>query len=284
MVGAKELVVEFLSAFDRELSVQQLLRAAAVFDIGESSVRVALVRLREQGRVVSRRRGVYALGDASRPLHQRVVSWRESQRLTRAWNGTWLAASYAEVTGRTDLRHAQRALRLWGFRELHARLALRPHNLSMPLDEMRTRLRELGFGAGFISVMSDLDADVDARARRLWDDSGLDDAYDAMSAVLETSRRRLASVPLDEAVHESFIVGRSAIRLLVLDPLLPQPWSRRRAFCAVAGGAGNRAAPLRRIVAARGLPDQSGANPSVPARAPARSQTRSLRLPDARQP
>lgn len=222
MVGAKELIVEFLSAVDQELSVQQLLRVASAFDLGESSIRVSLVRLRNRGRVVSPRRGVYALGDAARPLHQRVVSWRESDRLVRRWDGAWLAASYAEITDRTEIRHAERALKLWGFRELRTRLAIRPHNLAIDVDELRTRLRRLGLSAGFVCVMSELGGE-DRRARRLWDDARLDDAYDEMLDAFQTSRERLPSLSLDEAVRESFVVGREAIRLLVLDPLLPEP-------------------------------------------------------------
>lgn len=227
MVGAKELIVEFLSAMDDELSVQQLLRVASAFDVSESSLRVALVRLRNRGRVISPRRGVYALGDAARPLHQRVVSWRETDRLVREWDGSWVAASFSEIGDRTELRHAQRALKLWGFRELRPRLAIRPNNLAIDLDELRQRVHRLGLSAGFLFVMSHL-GDEDVHARRLWNDAGLDDAYEEVLDAMRASRARLLnrSLPsssLDDAVRESFVVGREAIRLLVLDPLLPEP-------------------------------------------------------------
>ena len=231
MVGAKELIVEMLSAVDQELSVQQLLRAASAFDLGESSIRVALVRLRDRGRVVGVRRGVYALGESSRPLHQRVASWRDGAALLDAWDGSWLAVSYGELGDRTQVRHAERALKLWGFRDLRARFAVRPHNLSIPLDALRARLGELGLalgtGAGFLGVLSDL-GDEDAHARSLWDDAKLDDAYDEMLEALDSSRRTLASLDLEDAVRESFVVGREAIRLLVLDPLLPEPLVQAR--------------------------------------------------------
>lgn len=222
MVRAKDIVVEFLSAFDEELSVKQLLRAARAFGLSESSLRVALVRLRNEGRIVSTRRGVYALGEVARPVHQRVLSWRDTDSLVRAWSGDWIAVSYAELQDRTALRHAERALRLFGFRDFRPRLALRPDNLILSLDTLREQLRALGLTSAMVCRMSDL-GDADRDARKLWNGSVINDGYDEMCDALETSRDRLPHLQLDDAVRESFEIGREAIRLLVLDPLLPEP-------------------------------------------------------------
>jgi phenylacetic acid degradation operon negative regulatory protein len=66
-----------------------------------------------------------------------------------------------------------------------------------------------------------LDASTDLRARRLWDGATLRRLYQQRLRELVASEKRLETLPDDAAMVESFQLGRSIIRDLVLDPLLP---------------------------------------------------------------
>ena len=62
-----------------------------------------------------------------------------------------------------------------------------------------------------------------AAARRLWDVAELRAAYKEAMAAIGASTRRLDRMSTEDAMVETFAVGGSILRRIVLDPLLPDP-------------------------------------------------------------
>ena len=238
-VSAKHVIVELLSAgpiTGDHMPVRELVRAAQAFGIAENSVRVAIVRLRADGIVESTERGHYLLGPAARPVDERVKRWRDAESLMSPWDGSWICAFTADLprTDRPALRKRARALRLLGFRDLRDGLHVRPNNLSGTLDELRSRLVRLGLEPGAtVFRVSDLSTLDEERARGLWDVASLRAVYADLVEQLDKMTAAFPSLAIEETIRESFMVGREAIRLIVLDPLLPErliPSSERRAL------------------------------------------------------
>jgi phenylacetic acid degradation operon negative regulatory protein len=221
---ARSLILDLLSTLrpGSAMPVGALVEAGALFDLSENNVRVSLSRLLTAGLVARDERGHYRPGDSARPVTRRVRSWRDGDRRTRRWSGGWLAVHSGPAVP-AGQRGRTRALALLGFAQLRPGLWLRPDNLAVPLDGLRAELAELGLPAGdLVCVLSALDPASEARARRLWRVAALQRTYRRLRAGIAASESRLASLSPERAMAESFVLGGSALRQLVLDPLLPE--------------------------------------------------------------
>jgi len=207
------------------MPVGALVEAGELFGIAGNNVRVALARLLAAGQVVRDERGRYRLGETAAPALRRVRSWRGLDRVTRSWNGTWLAVQHGVASSerrRVDLRGRDKALRFFGLRPLTPALSVRPNNLRASLTEVRAELSALDLPrADLVFEIADLDPAAELRARRLWDAARIRTSYVKHLGELAHSEQRLGALSIEEAMVESFLLGRSIIRDLVLDPLLP---------------------------------------------------------------
>ena len=70
---------------------------------------------------------------------------------------------------------------------------------------------------------TDLDAELDARARTLWQGQALTQGYVQTRQKLEQWLSRWHELELDVAARECYLLGNEAIRQLIFDPLLPDP-------------------------------------------------------------
>jgi len=234
---AKNLVLELLvAAGDQELPARLAIAAGALFDISENNVRVALVRLSSAGLIEAAGRGAYRLAEAAEDLAREVASWRSAEERIRAWNGGYVAV-HSEPLGRTDrgaLKRRARALSMLGFAELDRGFHLRPDNLDGGVDGIRARLYALGLEReAAVFVANSFSADVEARARTLWDGKALTASYKKLRVQLEKWMSRSGDLEPDVAARESFLLGGKAIRHIVYDPLLPSPFvdaDERRVF------------------------------------------------------
>ena len=91
--SAKSLILDLLSTLPprRPVPVGALVRAGAMFDLGENRLRVALARLRSRGLVESDERGLYRLGAAAHAVSRQVRSWRTLEETVCPWDGSWVA-------------------------------------------------------------------------------------------------------------------------------------------------------------------------------------------------
>lgn len=209
------------------MPVSLLIGAGEAFGIDANRMRVTITRMCSRGLVehdTLDERGQYRLGPASMSTLGRVSSWRAIACATRQWHGEWLAVHTSAIakSDRAARRQTEKALGFFSFAPLAQELLVRPDNLSLRTEGVRQELTSLGADSRTTCFrMESLSEQDDLRARTLWDldrlRAGYRDAIDSMRA----SRRRLARLDEQAAMVESFVVGGRVIRLLVLDPLLP---------------------------------------------------------------
>jgi len=223
----KNLILELLlAARGAPLSARDAIQACSLFDIAESSVRVALVRLSSAGLIEGAGRGSYRLGAQAVELAGDVGSWREAEARVRPWVGGYVAVHCAAL-GRSDrvaLRARTRALHMLGFEELERALYIRPDNLVGGVAAIRRRLHVLGLEpAANVFLANDFDAAREARAHGLWDGKALTASYRQTRQHLKRWLDDADELEPDVAAREAFLLGSRAIRQVVFDPLLPEP-------------------------------------------------------------
>lgn len=222
---APTLIATLLSAFpDHEVSVQALLRASVLFGLTERSIRVALARLSAENKVRNSSRGHYMMGQQAETVHREVADWRPAKNRTVDWEGQWIAMYGAEVSrnDRTSLSRHERALRFRGFRALLPALWVRPDNLRAHA-QLENDLRQLGLHPdAHLMTISRFEKHLEKKARALWKSEKLEKTYASNLAMLEQSTARLQALPLEHALVETLTLGRTVIRDIVLDPLLPK--------------------------------------------------------------
>ncbi len=224
---AKRIVLELLTAADaHQGSVANLVAAGDIFGIDEGTIRVALARLVAAGTLEPAGRGEYRLGTATRAVTEQVTSWRELERQVRKWDGGWACVQLGDL-GRSDrraLRRRQRALRLYGFRELARGLEIRPDNLAGGVELLRSGLVALGLEVeALVFRASELDAATEARARKLWDGDRLTATYEQTSVRIERFLAAVDELAPRVAAREAFLFGSDVLRLIMFDPRLPEP-------------------------------------------------------------
>jgi phenylacetic acid degradation operon negative regulatory protein len=225
--SAKSVILDLLSSLrGREMPVRALLAAGALFDISADSMRVALARLLQCGTVERGARGQYRIAAAAQPVQRHVAGWTRIEERLAPWRGDWIGVhtSGLERGVRAARRRRERALRFVGFGALARDLWVRPDNLKGGVAAVRDELCALGLeSAAPVFALSELDRATEERARALWDAAALHRRYHDMRTRLVRSAVRLEALPAPAAMVESFRLGGEAIRLLALDPLLPEP-------------------------------------------------------------
>lgn len=107
-------------------------------------------------------------------------------------------------------------------REFSPGLWVRPDNIEGGVVAVREALRGLRLPATCpIFSIRDCDERGNAYARTLWDADEILSRYHDLKTGLEASAARLPDMEETKAMAECFLLGGQAIRLLVLDPLLP---------------------------------------------------------------
>jgi phenylacetic acid degradation operon negative regulatory protein len=225
-VTLKSLLLQLLSALPTDepaLEVALLVRAAALFGFEAGAVRVTLSRLVAAGHVESAGRGRWRLTATAAGLADQVATWRGLERRVRPWSGGWIGVATGGL-GRTDraaVRRRERALSMFGFRELRPGLQIRPDNRAEPLPVLRSALERVGLEADApVFAMSDLGPEQ-PHAVALWDGARLAAGYRAHREAIVAVRAAVATVPVELAAREVFVTGSAVLKLLAFDPLLP---------------------------------------------------------------
>ncbi|MFH2009181.1 MAG: PaaX family transcriptional regulator [bacterium] len=236
-IPAQKLILDLLSATaEHRLQARAVIVVAALFDVDENAVRVALARLVARGLLTRSGRAVYALTAEGRPVQRHVASWSQLEERMVVWRFTWCGVFLSKNAHarRTATSRRRQALGFLGLRALEPELWVRPDNLLGGVAALRSQLRELGFEEGArVFGVSELDDATELRARALWDTNSLRNAYRWAHRRLIRSAEGLGKLPLERAVVECFIEGGRVIHDLAFDPLLPEeilPGVERRAL------------------------------------------------------
>jgi phenylacetic acid degradation operon negative regulatory protein len=223
----RRIILELLTAAHPSASpVARLVEACEVVGVDGNNVRVILARLVAAGIVEIAERGVYRLGRAAQPLTEQVLSWRDLDKQVRRWDGSWAFVQLAHLarSDRSAQRRRDRALSLFGFRELERGLCVRPDNLVGGVPWLRDRLVAVGLDdTAIVTRASELDATTDARARTLWDADKLTQSYRQTAERIERWLVAAADLPPHAAAREAFWFGGDVLRQLMFDPRLPEP-------------------------------------------------------------
>lgn len=227
-MNARRFVLDLLSAAPSfELRLSQILKGAAVLDVKETAVRVALTRLVSEGRLHRPSRGVYAMTAVDDGVARLVRGWRNREDDVGPWDGGFLG-----VAGLVTDRQRTRGAQLCGLRKPWPSLDLwvRPDNLRGGIEAFRRRVhgvidapRAVVFTLG---GMSDHDRQS---IRSGYDIDALHAEYAARTSALVAARAALSGMTNARAARRSFEVGGAAISWLLRDPMLPGAWVEVRA-------------------------------------------------------
>jgi phenylacetic acid degradation operon negative regulatory protein len=235
-VSPKSLLLDLLRVAPAPVPVRWLVSIGALFGFEQNALRVALTRLVGLGLVENDERGSYRLAAGSDVVARLVADWRLGDERIRPWRGAWLCVHHPRGVERTRRAKSQRALERLGFREGLDGLWVRPHNLRRARASIASDLVELGLAEGAAAfVARDFPAEaVAAWKASLWQTDQLRAGWRRSATEIERSTRRIGTIPKQAALVESFLVGGDAIRLLAIDPLLPDEIldgaDRRRLF------------------------------------------------------
>ena len=224
----RQLILDLLLAADGgPLSARDAVIACSLYGISENSTRVALARLVADDLLEIEERAQYRLSPKAHELADDVAAWRSVEQRIRPWSGGYIVV-HSGALGRSDrarLRARQRALDMLGFRELERGLHIRPDNVERNLDAVRKRLLVLGLEReASVFQAGGFDAAGEARIRRLWNCTVLNKRYRQLRQELEDWMRHCDTLEPRRAAREAFLVGGQAIRQIVYDPLLPEPF------------------------------------------------------------
>jgi phenylacetic acid degradation operon negative regulatory protein len=202
------------------LPVPALIRAGELFRIAEGTTRVALSRMVARGEL-NAEVGRYRLTGA---LVERSLA-QEAGRHPRPepWQGAWqLAVVTSERRSAADRAALRQAMARLHLAEWRQGVWIRPHNLGSP-DRLAEAARVAGGQCTWLTAaLGDQGPGDAALAARLWDlDRWAADARDLEQEMAAT----MPSLRAGDAgeLRDGFLLAAAVLRLLVADPLLPEP-------------------------------------------------------------
>ncbi|MEZ5211278.1 hypothetical protein MYK68_11695 [Gordonia sp. PP30] len=219
MLSARKLVLDLATARPAAVfTIASMCRAAQIVGISEASVRMAAMRLADEGALERVGRGEYRLDATGLNTFAHVGHWRTRLAGLVDWDGTWIGADTSTASGtRTQLRRIERELDLLGFTRWRGSLLMRPANLA---GGVRT-LRELTDTRVSVFGIVDLDVHDAAELRDCWDVAALHRSHREVRAELSASLGRRSSQDDEQFARESLPLGARAIAQIIHDPLLP---------------------------------------------------------------
>ena len=223
-VTAKSLLLDVLrSTKSTAWPVKKLIEVADMFGIRESAVRVTLSRLVARGLIESNEPGSYLMTSAYDPVRNWIDDWKKGEERMADWNGQWLCVYPPTKIRKKDHQALDKAAHRLGFRIVQERMWVRPDNLTLPLEKLNELLQAMSgvLNLVYATVVKLYAGDQDFNLELLWNRPDLEKEYRQCTKRLKRSMSQQKDPKGPAALRESILVGGDAIRLLALDPLLP---------------------------------------------------------------
>jgi phenylacetic acid degradation operon negative regulatory protein len=221
----KSLLLDLLRVAPNRMAVpvRTLVELGRLFGFRAGTIRVVVARLTGGGLLENDARGWYRLAPETSPINEFVEQWRLGEARVCPWDRRWLVLWPAHGGSAEARRRSDRALGMLGFRAALDRAWVRPNNFARSPAATAELLVRLGLAPGSALFVADPVASALAAtwSERLWPVAELEHTYRTALAALERSRERVTEMPNTNALVETFVVGGNAIRVLALDPLLP---------------------------------------------------------------
>jgi len=233
-IAPRGLIMSLLNAPDRHyLTIGQLISAGSLFEIEAASIRMAVTRLIKDQLIFSVERGIYKAGEKALKLRSEIISWRSADKKAKPWHGDWLLALVGHLgrSNKTQLRSIKRTFLIYGFVEVELGVWLRPANLIENINQLRLKMIDLGIDQRFhLMNVNEVAGEQYKTWQSNWPIAELEASYASMISSIEASTKSLPQMKSDEAARETLLVGESAIRLINLDPLLPNAFINAKLF------------------------------------------------------
>lgn len=216
MLTARKLVLNLATTTSsRKLTSIDLARAAAAVGVTDTSVRVAVARLVDEGILERSARGEYRLRPQQLPTYFYIADWQNRLDNLLPWEGDWIGAdlSVARRGPRSLVRKVGRELELLGFTEWLGGLRIRPDNVRTGIVGMRGRVEPE-------ATLFRVD-DLPQSAWGTWDLTSRHSTYERLVLDLRESLDQQSHLSADEFARQSLLLGAEAVSAVVSDPLLP---------------------------------------------------------------
>ncbi len=223
-VTPKSLILSLLEVIPEEIvRIKFLVFAGELFGFTGNTIRVTTTRLIREGYIENDARGRYRITADYSPLINSIRSWKLGESRLVPWDGAWVCC-YIPLLPTRSKEKTIKALDLFGFKQGMPKFWIRPQNLALGFEELKSILFKLGINENarlFISQKFD-DAVIEQWRGFLWPIDKISEAQKSMTEKLRSSGSHIGGLPLVNALTETYLLGNEAIRLLHTDPLLPK--------------------------------------------------------------
>lgn len=219
----KNLILSVLRvAKQPAVSIKTLVAIGELFGFSGNTIRVATTRLISGGKIESDERGFYRFSAGADPVNRHFDTWRDGESRMVPWDGSWICCLPPKLPSGSSARN-KKSLGFLGFKEGLTGLWIRPNNLRLDVSGVARLLERFGLENGTELYKAEAFREkLDEQWRRyLWPIEDLKASGVEILKKIEKSRLKLSSMPLENAVVESFLVGSEAVHRLNMDPLLP---------------------------------------------------------------
>jgi phenylacetic acid degradation operon negative regulatory protein len=196
----------------RELPARTLVRAAELFEVNESTARVAISRMVAAGELEMTREGHYQISGSLRERHDRVAGGRKPTLLS--WDGTWTIAAVPSKGRTRSVRAATRTfMQRSRMGELRDGMWMRPSNVD---------LSALNHPPSDVALLTGcrLRTDESEMAQLLWPLSDWSETARIMAQAIEDAIPQSVEAVLED-LPSMFVLGTETLRHIATDPLLP---------------------------------------------------------------
>ena len=222
-VTPRRVILGLLQVAPKEsISIRSLITVGELFGFSDNTIRVTVLRLLRKGTIDSDARGEYRIRHTSPAISRFINGWRLGESRTVPWDGGWIGCFFPKNQNRHKTKN-QKVLNLLGFKEGMPKFWVRPNNLSMEFNDLKTVLFHFGLDekAELFTAHRFSEDLIEKWQQFLWPIRKIRKRQFDLEEKLKESVRRIETLPSDNALVETFLLGSQAIHMLLTDPLLP---------------------------------------------------------------